>query len=89
MDHQPGSDQSRAQSARFTTVIGAVVFVLAAVLLFLAEDRRSLVMSLMLMFVSIGLGLIGLAGNRRWVKTIGVVSSAMAVVLAVYGFIAT
>jgi hypothetical protein len=89
VDHQPASDRSKTQSARFTTVIGVVVFVLAVVLLFFADDQRSLVMSLMLMFVSIGLGLIGLAGNRRWVKTISVVSSAVAVVLAVYGFVAT
>ncbi|WP_106213227.1 hypothetical protein [Kineococcus rhizosphaerae] len=89
MDDQPDSDRSRAQSARFTTVIGAVVFVLALVLLLFADDRRSLVMSLMLVFVSLGLGLVGFAGDRRWVKTISVASSALAVLLAVYGFIAT
>ncbi len=46
-------------------------------------------MSLMLVFVSLGLGLVGLAGDRRWVKTISVASSAVAVLLAVYGFIET
>ncbi|MEZ0491863.1 hypothetical protein AB2L28_06380 [Kineococcus sp. TBRC 1896] len=65
------------------------MFVLAVVLLFFADDRRSLVTSLMLVFVSVGVGLVGLAGDRRRVKIISVVSSVVAVVLGVYGFIAT